>query len=179
MNCIYKIYLNEDVYVGSTNDYNRRMMEHTSRCNNPNSKDYNTPVYQFIRDNRGWDNFKKEIIFETDKTGKELLELEKYYIETLKSNLNSFSPITTTEERKDKIKEQKKQYYQDNIEKLKEKNKEYKKNNQDKIKDYYENNKDKIKEYKKEKIKCEICNSMVSRNHLARHLKSKKCMSCK
>ena len=68
MNCIYKIYLNEDVYVGSTNNFNRRMMEHKRKYNDPNSKAYNRAVYQFIRDNGGWDNFNKEVIFQTDKT---------------------------------------------------------------------------------------------------------------
>jgi Fic family protein len=139
MNCIYKIYLNDDVYVGSTNDYNLRINSHKYSCNNPNSKDYNFPIYQFIRENGGWDTFKKEIINETDKTGKELRELERYYIETLKSNLNSEIPTRNKKE-------------------------------------YYENNIDKISEYKKEKIKCDICNSIVSRNNLARHQKTMKCL---
>jgi hypothetical protein len=168
MNYIYKIYLNEDVYVGSTNDYNRRMMEHKRKYNNPNSKQYNSNIYQFIRENGGWDNFNKKIIFETDKTGKELLELERYYIETLKSNLNSEIPTRN-----------KKEWYENNKEKLNEKSKKYREKNKEKIKErkkeWYENNKDRLSE----KIKCEICNSIVIRKQLLRHQRTKKCLSCK
>ncbi len=60
----------------------------------------------------------------------------------------------------------------------------YRENNKDKIKErnklYYENNKDKIKQYnkeyqgkKKEIIICE-CETITSKKHLERHLKTKK-----
>jgi hypothetical protein len=54
------------------------------------------------------------------------------------------------QENADKIKEQNKQYYQDNKEKLNEKHKQYYQDNTDKMKDYYQVNKDKIKEQKKQ-----------------------------
>ena len=157
MNCIYQIYLNDDVYVGSTNDFNRRISQHKHHCNNPNSKDYNYPVYQFIRDNGGWDKFNKKIITETDKTDKELLELERYYIKTLKSNLNSQIPTRTDkeyrEDNKDKIKEQKKEHYENNKEKILEKQKVYQKDNKEQIKEqrkqWYEDNKEQMKENQK------------------------------
>ena len=37
-------------------------------------------------------------------------------------------------------------------------------------------NGDKKKEYKKQKITCDICNSIVCRNHLSRHKKTLKCI---
>ena len=60
------------------------------------------------------------------------------------------------EQNKEKIKEKKKEYYEQNKEKIKEKNKEYYEQNKEKIKEYQEQNKEKIKEYyeqNKEKIK--------------------------
>ena len=61
------------------------------------------------------------------------------------------------ENNKDKIKEKKKEYYKKNKDKLKEKYKERYKNNKDKIKEYYkeyyEENKDKLKEKYKERYK--------------------------
>ena len=50
----------------------------------------------------------------------------------------------------------------------KEKYKEYKKK-------YYENNKDKISQ----KIECSICKSLISKKHLSRHQKTKKCANIK
>jgi hypothetical protein len=187
MNCIYQIYLNDDVYVGSTTNYNRRMIQHKSNCNNPNCQEYNTLIYQFIRDNGGWDNFKKEVITVTDKTDKELLELERYYIETLKSNLNSQIPTRNKKEyyenNKEKIKDYGKDYKENNKDKIKEQNNQYRENNKEKIKEqrkqYRKNNREKINEKINEKIKCEICNSMVCRGNLLRHQRTKKCLSCK
>jgi hypothetical protein len=50
----------------------------------------------------------------------------------------------------DKIKEKQNQYYQDNHDKMKETQQEYYYNNVDKFKQYYEDNVDKIKEYQKQ-----------------------------
>lgn len=78
---------------------------------------------------------------------------------------------------KDKIVEYKKQYRQNNRDKLLEKNKQYYQDNREKIaekqKQNYENNRDKILEKRKEKITCE-CGSIVFKNNLSRHKKSKK-----
>jgi len=77
------------------------------------------------------------------------------------------------EDNKDKIKEYKKQYYEDNKEKLKEKRRKYREQNKEKIKkkdkQYYEQNKEKYRV----KIKCE-CGSVVIKNNLTRHKRSKK-----
>jgi len=54
------------------------------------------------------------------------------------------------DDNKERLKEQKKEYYNNNKDKIKEYYKEYNEKNKDKIKEYYNNNKDKIKEYYKE-----------------------------
>jgi predicted GIY-YIG superfamily endonuclease len=46
-----------DCYVGHTTDFIRRKSQHKSRYNNPNNKEYNKKVYQFIRSHGDWDQF--------------------------------------------------------------------------------------------------------------------------
>ena len=60
MKCyIYKIYKQgkDEVYIGSTYDFKNRMRQHKYSCYNEKSKKYNFFVYQFIRQNGGWDAF--------------------------------------------------------------------------------------------------------------------------
>ena len=44
-------------------------------------------------------------------------------------------------------------------------------------KKYYDDNKEKIRNDKKQKIVCEMCGSTVSKASIARHKKTKKCLS--
>ena len=161
---IYKIVSTDikikECYVGSTTNFRTRKNKHKSNCNNENSDCYNLYVYQFIRDNGGWDSFSMVQIEEFKfNTRNELNARERYWIETLQATLNKKIPTRTDkeyyEDNKDKIKDRKKDYRDNNKDKIKERDKEYYKNNKDKIKVYIENNKDKIKE-KYEKNKEEI-----------------------
>ena len=92
------------------------------------------------------------------------------------------------EDNKERMKEYCKQYYLDNKERHNQQNKQYRLDNKDKIKEqatqYRLDNKDKISQWREdnkerlnkraaEKITC-ICGAIVSRQHLARHKKSKK-----
>jgi len=47
---------------------------------------------------------------------------------------------------------------------------------QEKNKQYKLDNRDKILEHKKQKVNCDICNSIVNRTNLARHKKTDKCI---
>ena len=79
-------------YIGSTEDLNQRESEHKSDCNNPNSKKYNSPKYQYIRDNEGWENYEMIKIYE----GEEFLLLEKeFIISTWEINTNKYIPLLT------------------------------------------------------------------------------------
>jgi predicted GIY-YIG superfamily endonuclease len=63
---IYKICcddLPEFVYVGSTKAFRQRKNEHKSNCNNDNKK-HNFKLYQTIRENGGWENWRMVIIDE-------------------------------------------------------------------------------------------------------------------
>ena len=158
----------KDVYVGSTTDFRKRKNAHKSSCNNPNSKKYNSPVYQFIRENGGWDNWQMILIKKYSKCDSKLrcLKKERRYIEKLNATLNRNIPGRTIKEwRKDNpecVKQQKKRHYVKNkVEITKRRNV------------YREKNRDIINQKKKEKIKCE-CGLYSVRSSIARHRKSKK-----
>ena len=173
---IYKIYCKDetitDIYIGSTKDIQIRWNIHKSNCNNENNKEYNNYKYQFIRDNGGIENWNiielEKLVCDKDQA----LIRERYWIETLQTNLNKVIPTRTHieyyndnkekiieknknyyENNKDKLCEKKKEYYNDNKDKLCEKNKNYRENNKKKIseknKNYRENNKDKLCEKNK------------------------------
>ena len=191
---IYKIVCNDlsvtDCYVGNTTQFRQRKSQHKRTCINSNSKSYNFPLYKFIREHSGWENFSMIEIEKFPCTdGNESRARERYYYELLNAKLNKLRPLTSEEEKKEQSKEYQK------TEKYKEKktlrSKEYNKENKEKIKLYYkenrekilknvqvynENNKDKIKEIRAEKITC-ICGSLIAKMHKARHEKSFKHIS--
>ena len=118
---IYKIYCKDesitDFYVGSTTNLNHRKNHHKSTCNNKKSVGYNLPVYRYIRDKGGFDNWDFEVLENYHcRNIKQLLFKERFWFEKLNATLNSYYPQRTEEE--------KKEYREKNKEKLKEKQKE-------------------------------------------------------
>ena len=141
-----------DIYVGHTTDFIRRKQEHKSCCNNENSKKYNCHVYQFIRDNSGWNNWDMIVLEQLSCENKyDAEQRERYWLEELKASLNKYIPTRTQQE-----------YYETNRKQLLE----YKKK-------YDEANKEKISERRKEKVLCE-CGSNLRKSDLAKHRKTKK-----
>ena len=160
---IYKIVSNnldvKDCYVGSTTNLDKRRADHKSNHKNPNSKQYNIPLYQFIRENGGWYDFSMVLVENYPCNNKnELHARERYFIENLKAKLNRNIPTRTIkewrEENKDEIGIKQKEYQEDNKDKIKVYKKEYQEDNKDKIKvyrkEYLKDNKDKNKEKQKE-----------------------------
>ena len=98
MNCyIYKLFCIdsniEDVYIGSTCNVRQRMIGHKIDCNNPNGKKYNCKVYKFIRANKGWNNWKMEILEEFGCKSKfEKLQKERGWKQYIQPSLNSCIP---------------------------------------------------------------------------------------
>jgi group I intron endonuclease len=163
---IYKIYCKDenvkDCYVGSTKDFNKRIIKHKSIC-----KKSDRLLYNFIRNNGGFNNFNIEIIETLICENKnEALTRERFWIEELKSNLNKVIPSRTFKEyminyienNNTIITEQRKKYYEENKNLIIEKNKQY-----------YVNNKEIILQ----KCLC-ICGNYYTKKHKARHEKSKK-----
>ena len=171
---IYKIFCKDEnikeCYVGSTIDLNLIKSIHKNMCNNEKSVGYNYPVYRFIRDNGGFDNWNFLILENYPCRNKEqLLFKERYWFEKLGPMLNERYPVRSEDENK----EYNKQYREKNIEKEKERRKQYYEVNKEKEKQYYEKNREKILEKGKEKVECP-CGSIVNRSSLSQHKKSQK-----
>ena len=165
-----------DIYVGSTTAFKNRKYQHKQCCNDEKGKKYNLNVYQFIRDNgnfENWDMVEIERYNAFDKL--DLHKRERYWIEELKSSLNSIIPTQTRKEHyeKNKDKTKQKEYRELNKDTIKTTNIKYRENNKDKIKTtnikYRENNKDKINE----KFEC-VCGGKYKYKHKSTHLKTKK-----
>ena len=173
---VYKIEVNkDDFYIGSTTlDIRKRENTHNHRLRKKENK---CKLYEECRKNNITEIIcillkEKEIA-----DIKEIRLLEQEYITKLQPSLNSqiaYTGLTKNQYNK----EYKKEYYKKNKEKYnqynknkKEYNKEYYEKNKENKKDYYENNKHKLLE----KIKCDICNSIVSRTNITIHKKSLKC----
>ena len=164
---IYKLCCDDtlitDIYIGHTTNFIQRKNQHKNCCNNIN---FNSYVYQFIREHGGWANWSMIQIEEQNcKNKREAESIEHYWTEQLHSTLNSNKPYAMCtedpqlykhcwyEEKKDYILEKAKDHYHDNKEQKLEYQKHYAEENKEKIADYQkqynEDNKEKISEQKK------------------------------
>ena len=157
---IYKIYCKDetikDLYVGSTDNFDRRCNDHINTCNNKNLKAYNYKVYKFIREHKGMDNWIIEKIIECDEENR--YDCEVHYFLKLNPTLNTYWPKRSKKQYYIDNREQIKQYYNDNREQILER-----------YRQYYIDNREKAKT----KIECE-CGSVICRGDIAKHKKSKK-----
>ena len=175
MKCIiYKIYNDDMAYIGSTKNFKDRMKGHKSVCNNEKSTKYNYFIYQYIRQKGGWNDFKKEIIYECDVKDKDEQRIvEQEWIKKNECKLNTNNSYTSKEERKEKIK----QYNEKNKDMAKEQKKRYYEKNKEKIKEYHkqweEKNKEKREEKRGQKINCPHCNLELRKDSLNKHIKRK------
>jgi hypothetical protein len=169
-------------YVGSTVNLKNRIYKHKTNCTNSNSEKYNTKIYQFIRENGGFNNWKFNIL-ETIECVDEYdsYVIEQTYINDLKSELNSqsaFTGLTKKEYHQKYYKEYNKKYRQENKEKISEQTKKYRQENKEKIneknKKYRVLNNDKINE----KYCCLICKGSYIHQNISRHIKTKKHQKC-
>ena len=126
---IYKLCCNDtnikNEYVGSTTDFTERKRCHKKNCNNSNMKDYNANVYNFIRNNGGFENWSMIQIEKYPCESKRELETrERYWIQTLECKLNCLIPTRTQKE-----------HYEENKNKISEKNKLFRIENPDVVKE--------------------------------------------
>jgi hypothetical protein len=159
---IYKICcddLPDFVYVGSTKAFRQRKNQHKSSCNNDNSERHNLKLYQTIRENGGWDNWRMALIEECGKMSLTQVRIkEEEQRVKLNANLNTHRCHTTEEYKKEQMKEWCKEWRENNKEHIQEYSKEH-----------YENNKEKLKE----KINCE-CGGRYTYKGKAQHEKTNK-----
>ena len=155
---IYKLlkkddFNNENIYIGSTCNFKNRKCRHKFNTCSEKSKNYNMFLYDYIRNNGGFDDWTMIQIenFKCD-TKKELEARERYWIELLKPKLNSRVPTRTLKECKmdniERYKSYNKQYVQKNKEIIAKKGKKWREDNKEVIKEqrkkYYETNKELI-----------------------------------
>jgi hypothetical protein len=172
--CIYKLVhfddLNdENIYVGHTTNMTKRKCGHKTSCCNPNDNHHNLKVYQFIRENGGWDKWDMILVEKYScKCSAEAVARERYWIKELKATLNTREPGRTKKEwreaNRDKLAEYQNEYREANREKLLEQKKEY-----------HQANREKLNEKKKQKIICDLCGLEITRGHLKRHQRSSNC----
>ena len=114
----------------------------------------------------------------------ELEKRERYWIETLKPELNKYIPTRTKkesfkiyyEEHKEELNKKHKKWCEENKEELNKYYKKYYEKNKDKIKKYYEEHKEELSIKRKEKIKCEKCGYMIQKYGLKKHQQTMKCL---
>ena len=83
----------QDIYIGSTINFRSRKRQHKECCNNEKSSHYNMKIYNFIRENGGWDNWNMIQIKELSCNSKlELHAEERKTYEELKPTLNTQKP---------------------------------------------------------------------------------------
>jgi hypothetical protein len=156
----------KDSYVGSTTNLIRRKCSHKQSCENPNNKKYSFPVYTFIREHGGFENWQFVVVrrYKNIKTKEQLLKKERKYMERLQATLNKQVPTRTYQEyyenykpvilervkkyqdaNKQQIKVKKQVNYQLNKDAILEKQLEYRKNNKEIIRQ-------RDKQYREKKI---------------------------
>ena len=107
---IYKITCKDssvnDVYVGHTTNFVQRKHAHKQSCINDKSPNHNCKLYEVIRNNGGWNNWKMEIInFFNCKDHYEARKKEQEYFVSLNATLNSIEPMPKPKIKPIKVKE--------------------------------------------------------------------------
>ena len=166
---IYKIVCKnpelKGVYVGSTTNLKQRKRQHKCAFSKQHYPLYNIKLYQYIRENGGWENFELVKIEDFPCSTKwDLEKKEREWLEALKADLNQALPTRSPKE----YKEAKKDYYKDYMIKYQKKNNDFLKEQKRR---HYQLNKEAIQEARKEKVNCE-CGCMIRKGHIARHRKS-------
>ena len=172
---IYRIYCkNPDIlecYIGSTKCFEDRFYTHKSACNTKHNKQYNLYLYQFIRENGGWDNFDREILEYYDcNNEEELKQKEQEYISRFEPKLNTYNAYASEEV---KVKQKQKRYkkYRETGQATKSERK-----YTEKLMNDPERHQKKLKnksEWGKKPKFCEVCNLWTTNNMWYHHIKDK------
>lgn len=121
-------------YVGSTVDFTKRKASHKSTCNNPNIKDYTYKIYQTIRENGGWEEWRMiEIEKRIVKDKREAERIEQEWIDKLQSDMNSHKAYSGCETKVEYDKQYYKQYYLEHKEEVNEKRRQHHLENREKL----------------------------------------------
>lgn len=98
---VYKIKCKDntinEIYIGSSSNFKKRCSDHKYFCktNTESNRAYNTPVYKFIRDHNGIDNWDFVVLEEICCDSTQLLARERHWFDICKTShtlLNSNVP---------------------------------------------------------------------------------------
>ena len=163
--CIYIIKTGKDTYVGSTNNYKKRIRHHNETLYNDTVGNHNIRLYRTIRENNyDWD-IKKLHDYPCDTLTELRIEERRVYDE-LQPTLNEYRPYVTADE----TKQMKQKYMKPYLQKYRAEQGE---TLLEKRRQYYQNNKVAILEKQKIRVICE-CGAEVKKQNLSQHRKSKK-----
>lgn len=165
-------------YVGHTTNFIKRKSQHKRSCINECSKLYRLKVYQIVRENGGWAEWKMiEIDKRLVKDKREAERVETEFMEQLQSDMNckkAHHGFTTDQEYR---KDYKKTHYEEHKDEIILKSRQYKHDHKDEIilksKEYHQKNRDKILLKHKEKTTCE-CGCIITKCHMNEHKQSQK-----
>jgi hypothetical protein len=159
----------KDIYIGSSINLDSRLQKHKFNTLNENSSKYHLNVYNKIRENGSWYNWKCEVLDKLQNpTRSQLIQLERMYYEenidiaTLNTVYCGRSKKETNNAWSKKNPDYWKKYRLNNIEAFKEYN--------DK---YYNENKERLAIYYSTIIPCE-CGTSIRRGGLCKHKKTSK-----
>jgi hypothetical protein len=131
---IYKICCDDvpDAYVGSTKNYYLRTHKHKHDC-----KKSNTKLYQTIRENGGWQNWKFEILEEHEDISITELRLKEEEYRKQFGTLNTNKCYLTDAQYKEYYKEYGRKYRNKHPEYFREYGKKYRQENPEYFRNYY------------------------------------------
>jgi len=173
---------NENIYIGSTTNFRLRKCCHKSNSTNEKRKEYTFKVYENIRNNGGWTEWKMLLVEKYPCIDKKEADVrERYWIDFYKSQLNIVIPGRTHKEwynnNKEEFAKKCKIYYNNKKKEILEKVKIYSQNNKEKLaeyqKEYNENHKKEISEKRKEKVTCE-CGCVIRKSNIEQHKRTQK-----
>ena len=121
---IYRIDTIDGLYIGSTIHYQTRKAEHKHNLYNESRKDFKFQVYKNIRKNNGIYVISIYKPYPCNNSI-ELRKEERRVADELKSNLNTYKPYVSIQERKKIKKLRSISYYNENRELLKEKQRQH------------------------------------------------------
>ena len=161
-----------ETYVGHTINFDNRFTKHKCRFNGKDFPHCNLPLYKYMREHGKFNDYKMEIIaYYPCNSKREAEEREQYYIDLLKSKLNTDRAYTSNEDSIIRKKKTSNIYYENNKEALNKQSKIYNEINKEAIakqsKIYYIKNKEVINKQNKinhEKNK-ERYNATQKKNH--------------
>ena len=147
---IYKITCNlptiNEIYIGSTANYEERCIKHRTHCHNVNHPSYGYKVYNYIRANGGFGNFTIDVIEHYPCANKTAMRIrEQYWIDEYKPTLNNNKAYITADELKE--------WHQK----------------------YRINNNDQLRAKAKQVIQCSLCDKTYTKSNKLKHQKSKYC----